>query len=51
MIKAAFFDIDGTLVSFRTHRVPASAHEAPPLALIVRRNMPSLREPSRPTFP
>lgn len=28
MIKAAFFDIDGTLVSFRTHRVPVSAHEA-----------------------
>ena len=25
MIKAAFFDIDGTLVSFRTHRVPDSA--------------------------
>lgn len=28
MIKAAFFDIDGTLVSFRTHDVPASAVEA-----------------------
>ena len=35
MIKALFFDIDGTLVSFRTHSVPAStvraltaAHEA-----------------------
>ncbi|AEB06745.1 Cof-like hydrolase [Coriobacterium glomerans PW2] len=25
MIKAAFFDIDGTLVSLRTHRIPASA--------------------------
>lgn len=24
MIKAAFFDIDGTLVSFNTHRMPAS---------------------------
>ena len=22
MIKAVFFDIDGTLVSFKTHRVP-----------------------------
>ena len=22
MIKAAFFDIDGTLVGFKTHRVP-----------------------------
>lgn len=28
MIKAAFFDIDGTLQSFRTHEVPASAEEA-----------------------
>lgn len=27
MIKAAFFDIDGTLVSFETHRVPPSAIE------------------------
>lgn len=25
MIKAAFFDVDGTLVSFENHRVPASA--------------------------
>lgn len=28
MTKALFFDIDGTLVSFRTHRVPDSAIEA-----------------------
>ncbi len=28
MIKAVFFDIDGTLVSFNTHRVPDSAREA-----------------------
>ena len=27
MIKAAFFDIDGTLVSFENHRVPTSAIE------------------------
>ena len=27
-IKAAFFDIDGTLVSFRTHQVPSSTIEA-----------------------
>lgn len=27
MIKAAFFDIDGTLVSFETHAMPASAVE------------------------
>ena len=28
MIKAIFFDIDGTLVSFKTHRIPASTIEA-----------------------
>jgi len=28
MIKAAFFDIDGTLVSFETHSIPESAIEA-----------------------
>ena len=28
MIKALFLDIDGTLVSFRTHSIPASAVEA-----------------------
>ena len=28
MIKAIFFDIDGTLVSFRTHAMPASARAA-----------------------
>lgn len=28
MIKAIFFDIDGTLVSFRTHRVPDSTIES-----------------------
>ena len=28
MIKAAFFDIDGTLVSFKTHHVPESAIRA-----------------------
>lgn len=28
MIKAAFFDIDGTLVSFATHQVPASTRRA-----------------------
>ena len=27
-IKALFFDVDGTLVSFDTHRVPQSAVEA-----------------------
>lgn len=28
MIKAVFFDIDGTLVSFKTHQVPQSAADA-----------------------
>lgn len=28
MVKAVFFDIDGTLVSFRTHRIPDSTAEA-----------------------
>ena len=28
MIKALFFDIDGTLVSFETHRIPSSTIEA-----------------------
>src|SRR5699024_9878723 len=28
MIKAIFFDIDGTLVSFKTHQVPDSTIEA-----------------------
>lgn len=28
MIKAIFFDIDGTLVSFQTHRIPESAKKA-----------------------
>ena len=28
MIKAIFFDIDGTLVSFNTHKVPKSTMKA-----------------------
>ncbi len=28
MIKALFFDVDGTLVSFKTHKIPASTLEA-----------------------
>lgn len=27
-IKALFFDIDGTLVSFQTHRIPQSTVQA-----------------------
>lgn len=28
MIKALFFDIDGTLVSFKTHTIPSSTIDA-----------------------
>ena len=28
MIKALFLDVDGTLISFKTHEVPASTLEA-----------------------
>ena len=28
MIKAVFFDIDGTLGSFKTHRIPDSTKQA-----------------------
>ena len=28
MIKAVFFDVDGTLVSFKTHKVPNSTLKA-----------------------
>ena len=28
MIKALFFDVDGTLVSFKTHKIPESTLEA-----------------------
>ena len=27
-VKALFFDIDGTLVSFKTHRIPQSTVDA-----------------------
>ena len=32
MIKAIFFDVDGTLVSFKSHRIPDSTLEALDLA-------------------
>lgn len=28
MIRAIFLDVDGTLISFRTHEIPASARDA-----------------------
>ena len=42
MTKALFFDIDGTLVSFHTHRIPSSTIEALELSLI------HISEPTRP---
>ena len=28
MIRAVFLDVDGTLISFKTHEIPASARDA-----------------------
>ena len=28
MIRAIFLDVDGTLISFKTHEIPASARDA-----------------------
>lgn len=28
MVKAIFFDIDGTLISFKTHKIPQSTMQA-----------------------
>ena len=46
MIKALFFDIDGTLVSFKKHRVPLSALEA--LEEVRRRGIPVFISTGRP---
>ncbi len=48
MIKAAFFDIDGTLVSFRTHRMPASAKRA--LAEMRERGVLTIISSGRPSY-
>ena len=47
-IKAAFFDIDGTLLSFKTHRMPASTVEA--LAELRRRGVITVVSSGRPTY-
>ena len=41
MIKAAFFDIDGTLLSFKTHAMPESTKHA--LRALRERGVPSSR--------
>lgn len=48
MIKAAFFDIDGTLLSFKTHRVPESTKRA--LAALRERGVKLIISSGRPTY-
>ena len=48
MIKAAFFDIDGTLVSFKTHRMPESTKRA--LAELHRRGVLCFVASGRPRY-
>lgn len=48
MIKAAFFDIDGTLLSFKTHAIPESSKRA--LAELRRRGVKMIVSSGRPTY-
>lgn len=48
MIKAAFFDIDGTLLSFKTHRMPESTKRA--LAALRERGVKLIISSGRPTY-
>lgn len=48
MIKAAFFDIDGTLLSFTTHTMPASTVEA--LRRLRARGIKTVISSGRPTY-
>lgn len=48
MIKAAFFDIDGTLLSFKTHRMPESTKRA--LAALRERRVKLIISSGRPTY-
>ncbi len=48
MIKAAFFDIDGTLVSFKTHSIPESAKQA--IAELKRKGIKTFIATGRPLF-
>ena len=47
-IKAAFFDVDGTLMSFKTHGLPASAQRA--LAELRRRGIRTIVSSGRPFY-
>ena len=49
MIKALFFDIDGTLVSFKTHQIPVSTIEA--LTAAKAKGIPDVRASSSTTCP
>ena len=54
MTKALFFDIDGTLVSFETHRIPPSTIEAlrqPTQKGSRYLSLPDARKPLSTTFP
>ena len=46
MIKALFLDIDGTLVSFHTHRIPRSTVES--LEKAKKLSLIHISEPTRP---
>ena len=50
MIKALFFDIDGTLVSFKTHQIPVSTIEALEAAKAkgIQLSLIHISEPTRP---
>lgn len=47
-IKAAFFDVDGTLLSHRTHRVPESSYEA--LRALKNKGILTILATGRPTY-
>ena len=48
MIKAAFFDIDGTLLSFKTHLMPQSTKEA--IARMREQGILTIISSGRPTY-
>ena len=48
MIRAVFFDIDGTLVSFRTHEIPLSAYDA--IAALRRKGIKVFIATGRPVY-
>ena len=48
MIKALFFDIDGTLLSFKTHKMPESTKQA--LATLREKGILTIVSSGRPTY-